>query len=217
MFTRLRYFSQGITMALCSLMLAVLLVACGGSSTSGTTSTPTSAPTSPPASTPTTPPSSPTAATGAMTVYSGNGFTISYPQNWQTSKSANNLFTFTDSTGGIKMVITVAPDPNGTISADSVASAALKAAQVLLKNSQTVSVPSTTTVGGESWNQISASGTQRLNNQDTNVQVVVIATVHPANSLSSKSFTIVYQAPVSTFSQDNTTYFQPMLQSFKFA
>jgi hypothetical protein len=152
-----------------------------------------------------------------MTAYAGNGFTISYPQNWQTSKSANNLFTFTDSTGGIKMTITVAPDPNGAISADSVASTALKAAQILLKNSQTVSVPSTTTVGGDSWSQISASGTQRLNNQDTNVQVVVLADVHPASALLSKSFTILYQAPVATFSQDNTTYFQPMLQSFKFA
>ena len=223
-FTRSHYLSHGITMALCSLILAVLLVACGGSSTSGTTTTPTpvptsppaSTPTTPPASTPTTPPASPTAASGAMTVYSGNGFTISYPQNWQITKKANNLFTFADSTGGIKMTITVAPDPNGTISADSVASTALQAAKVLLKNSQTVSVPSTTTVGGESWSQISASGTQRLNNQDTNVQVVVLADVHPANTPLSKSFTIVYQAPVSTFSQDDTAYFQPMLQSFKF-
>ena len=204
-------------MALCSLILAVLLVACGGSSTSGTTSTPTPVPTSPPASTPTSPPVSPTAASGAMTVYSGNGFSISYPQNWQITKKANNIFTFADSTGGIKMTITVAPDPNGTISADSVASTALQAAKVLLKNSQTVSVPSTTTVGGESWSQISASGTQRLNNQDTNVQVVVLADVHPANTPLSKSFTIVYQAPVSTFSQDDTAYFQPMLQSFMFA
>jgi len=152
-----------------------------------------------------------------MAAYSGNGFTISYPQSWQTSKTANNVFTFTDSTGGIKMTITVAPDPNGTISADSVASTALQAAQVLLKNAKTVSVPSTTSVGGDSWSQVSASGTQRLNNQDTNIQVVVIATVHPANTLLSKSFTILYQAPVATFSQDNTNYFQPMLQSFKFA
>ncbi len=151
-----------------------------------------------------------------MTSFQGNGFTISYPQKWQTTKKANNLFTFTDSTGSIKMVITVAPDPNGAISADAVASTALKAAQVLLKNSQTVSVPSTTNVGGESWSQVSASGTQRLNNQDTNIQVVVLADVHPANTPLSKSYTILYQAPVATFSQDNTSYFQPMLQSFKF-
>jgi hypothetical protein len=208
MFTRLRYFTRWSALAMCSLILAVLLVACGGSGTGGTTSTPVPTPTSPPAS--------PTAATGAMTTFQGNGFTMNYPQNWQTTKKANNLFTFTDSTGGIKMTITVAPDPNGAISADSVASTALKAAQVLLKNPQTVSVSSTTTVGGDSWSQIAASGTQRLNNQDTNVQVVVLANVHPANTPLSKSFTILYQAPVSTFSQDNTAYFQPMLQSFKF-
>jgi hypothetical protein len=152
-----------------------------------------------------------------MTSFQGNGFTMSYPQNWQTTKKANNIFTFTDSTGNIKMVITVAPDPNGAISADSVASAALQAARVLLKNSQTVSVPSTTTAGGDSWSQVSASGTQRLNNQDTNIQVVVLAVVHPANTPLSKSYTILYQAPVATFSQDNTSYFQPMLQSFKFS
>ncbi len=215
MLKRLHYVSNGTILAFSSLLLAVLLVACGSSSTSGTTSTPTSAPTSTPTLAPTS--TSPSAATGAMTAFQGNGFTISYPQTWQMNQKANNIFTFTDSTGGIKMTITVAPDPNGTISADSVASTALQAAQVLLKNAKTVSVPSTTTVGGDSWNQVSASGTQRLNNQDTNIQVVVIANVHPANTLLSKSFTILYQAPVATFSQDNTTYFQPMLQSFKFA
>jgi hypothetical protein len=59
------------------------------------------------------------------------------------------------------MTITVAPDPNGAISADTVATTALKAAQVLLKNAQTVSVPSTTTVGGNSWSQLSVPGTKR--------------------------------------------------------
>ena len=209
------YLFNGTMLAFSSLMLVVLLVACGSSSTSGTTSTPTSAPTSTPTLAPTS--TSPSAATGAMTAFQGNSFTISYPQTWQVNQRANNIFTFTDSTGGIKMIITVAPDPNGTISADSVASTALQAAQALLKNAKTVSVPSTTTVGGDSWSQVSASGTQRLNNQDTDIQVVVIANVHPANTLLSKSFTILYQAPVATFSQDNTTYFQPMLQSFKFA
>ena len=150
MLKRLHYVSNGTMLALSSLMLVLLLVACGGSSTSGTTSTPTPVPTSPPTSAPTTPP---TAATGAMTAFQGNSFTISYPQNWQTTTKANNIFTFTDSTGNIKMTITVAPDPNGTISADSVASTALQAAQVLLKNSQTVTVPSTTSVGGDSWSQ----------------------------------------------------------------
>lgn len=211
MIKRLQFVLNGTLLALSSLVLVVLLVACGSSSTSGTPSAPTSTPTL------TETPTSPPASAGAMTAYQGNSFTISYPQNWQVTKQANNIFTFADSSGAIKMTITVAADPNGTISGDSVASTALQAAQVLLKNAKTVSMPSTTTVDGETWNQVSASGTQRLNNQDTDVQVVVIATVHPANTLLSKSFTILYQAPLATFSQDNTTYFQPMLQSFKFA
>src|SRR6059058_6032716 len=111
MLKRMHYVSHGTMLALSSLMFVVLLVACGSSSTSGTTSTPTLAPTS----------TSPSAATGAMTAFQGNGFTISYPQTWQINQRANNIFTFTDSTGGIKMTITVTPDPNGTISADSVA------------------------------------------------------------------------------------------------
>ena len=152
MFKRLPYISNGTLLTLSSLMLVVLLVACGSSSTSGTPSTPAVTPTST------------TATAGAMTAYQGNSFTISYPQNWQITKQANNIFIFADSSGAIKMTITVAADPNGTISADSVASAALQAAQVLLKNSKTVSVPSTTTIDGETWNQVSASGTQRLNN-----------------------------------------------------
>jgi hypothetical protein len=215
MLKQLHDVTNGTTLALSSLMLILFLVACGSSSTGGSTSTPTSVPTSTSTLAPS--PTSPTAANGAMTAFQGNGFTISYPQNWQTTTKANNILTFADSTGTLKMTITVAPDPNGTISADSVASTALQAAQVLLKNAKTVSVPSTTSIGGDSWNQVSASGTQRLNNQDTDIQVVVIATIHPANALLSKSFTILYQAPVSTFSQVNTTYFQPMLQSFKFA
>lgn len=211
MLTRLPYLSRRTAGALCGLILAVLLVACGGSTPSGTTSTPTPTPT------PTPPPATPTSSTAGMTSMQGNGFTMSYPQSWQTTQKADNIFTFTDSTGNTKMTITVAPDPSGVISADSVASTALKAAQVLLKNSQTVSVPSTTTVGGESWSQVSASGTLRLNNQDTTIQVVVLAVVHPANMPLSKSYTIVYQAPAATFSQDDTNFFQPMLQSFKFA
>ena len=210
MFKRFRCGSNGTMLVFSSLVCVLLLVACGNSPSSDTTSTTASTPTQ--AATP----ASPTAEAGAMTPYQGNSFTISYPQNWQVSKQANNLFTFTDSTGGIKMTITVTPNPNEVISADSVASAALQAAQVLLKNAQTVSMASTTTVGGDSWSQVSASGTQRLNNQDIAIQVVVIAAVHPAKSLMSKSFTILYQAPTEVYSQIDSTYFQPMLQSFQF-
>ena len=173
MFTQLRYFTRWSALAMCSLIIAVLLVACGGSSSSGTTSTPVPTPTTPSA----------------------------IRKIGKLPKKPIISSLLPDSTGGINLTITVAPDPNGAISADTVASTALTAAQVLLKNAQKVSVPSTTTVGGYSWSQISASGTQRLNNQDTNVQVVALAVVHPVNTPLSKSFMIFDHAPVSTFSQ----------------
>src|SRR5207244_13091738 len=108
MLKRLHYVSNGTMLAFSSLMLVVLLVACGSSSTSGTTSTPTSAPTSTPTLAPTS--TSPSAASGAMTAFQGNSFTISYPQTWQVNQKDNNIFNFTVSTGGIKITINLTPE-----------------------------------------------------------------------------------------------------------
>jgi hypothetical protein len=206
MFMRLKYISRWTPLALCSLLLAALLVACGGT-TGGTTSTTTPAATAPP---------SPTTTSASMATLSGNGFTMSYPQGLQLSRSGSHLVTLTESTGTIKMTITTVPNPNGAISADSLMNAAIQAQRVPLKNVQTEPVPPTVTVGGESWGQQSVSGTQRLNAADIVMQSVVLANVHPENTPTSKSYTIVYSAPKSNFSQTDTTYFQPMLQSFKF-
>jgi hypothetical protein len=206
MFMRLKHLSRWTPLAFCGLLLAALLAACGGT-TGGSTSTTTATPTAKP---------SPTATTAAMATLSGNGFTMSYPPSWQLSKSGSHLVTLTHSNGTIKLSITTVPDPNGKISADSLVNTAITAQKVPLKNAQAVSVPPTVTVGGASWNQQSVSGTQRLNAADTQMQSVVIANVHPGNTAASKGYTIVYSAPQSMFSQTNTTYFQPMLQSFKF-
>jgi hypothetical protein len=203
MLMQLKHISGGAILALCSLLLvAALLAACGG-----TTSTPPPTPTTPPTPSPTPLP---------MTTLAGNGFTISYPQSLHLTKSGSRLVTLTNSDGTIKMTITVVADPKGAISADSLVSTAITAQKVPLKNAQTVSVPPTVTVGGASWSQQSVSGTQRLNAADIMMQSVVIATVHPANTPTSKAYTIVYTAPQSKFSQANTIYFQPILQSFKF-
>jgi hypothetical protein len=201
---RLKHISGWTPLVFCSLFLAALLVACGAA-TSSSTATP--APTAPPSPTPTPVP---------MTTFAGNGFTMSYPQAWQTNRSGAHLVTWTNSTGTTKMSITIVPDPNGSISADSLVDAAVKAAVVPMKNPQTESVPPTVTVGGASWSQKSVSGTQRLNAADTVIQAVVLATVHPGNTPTSKGYTIVYSAPKSNFAQANTAYFQPMLQSLKF-
>jgi hypothetical protein len=207
MLMRIKHISRRTTLVLCSLIFATLLVACGATGGAGTTPAPASTPTPTPSPSPTSLP---------MATLTGNGFTINYPQSWQVSRSGSHLVTLTDSTNTMKMNITVIPDPNGAINADALVTTGVKAATVALKNSQTVSVPSTTTIAGQTWSQGSVSGTQRLNNLDTMMQVVVIATVNPASSLTSKGFTIDYRATQSMFSQANTAYFQPMLQSFKF-
>lgn len=204
MLTRLKYISRWTMLTLCSLMLATFLIACGA--TGGAT---TPAPTATPSPTP-----SPTPIPKAT--LTGNGFTMNYPQSWHVTRSGSHLVTFVDSTGTMKLTVTTIPDPKGSVSASSLSSTGLKAAMVALKNAQTVSVPATTTVGGETWNQGSVSGTQRLNNLDTMVKAVVLANVHPASAPASKGFTINYSATEQMFSQANTTYFQPMLQSFKF-
>ena len=208
MHMRLKLTSRWTTMTLCYLLLAMLLVACGATGTGSATSPST------PASTPTT--STPASTTTTMTNLAGNGFTMNYPQNWQLTRSGAHLITLVDSTHTMKFDITVVPDPNETITAASLVDTGIKAASAALKNSQTVSMPPTATIGGESWTQKSVSGVQRLNNADTIIQTVVAANVHPSKAPASKGFTIDYRAPQSSFDSANTTYFQPMLQSFKF-
>ena len=205
MLMRLKHCSRWTILVSCSLILATLLIACG---TSGSYS-PTSTSTQPPAS-------SSTSSSTAMAILTGNGFTMSYPQNWHISRSGSHLVTLADSTDTMKLTITIIPDPKGSISATSLLNTGIKAATGVLKNAQPVSVPATTTIGGQSWDQGSVSGSQRLNNRDIVQQVVVLATVYPASTALSKGYTISYRAPQSTFNQANTTYFQPMLQSFKF-
>jgi hypothetical protein len=151
-----------------------------------------------------------------MATITGNGYTMSYPQSWQISRSGARLVTLTNNGGADVFTITVVPSPNSTINADSIVNTAVKAQMAILKDSQKVSVPATVTVGGATWNQQSVSGTQRVNAANTVVQSVVIGTVHPGNTPTSRAYTITYRAPQASFAQTNTSYFQPMLQSFKF-
>ena len=206
MLSSFRHGPQRFVLVACSLLLAMLLAACGGTTSSPT---PTPTPTPPPSPTP-----SPTSSSG-LTTYSGQGYTIGYPVGWKVNAQATKV-TFVDATGVYSLTIATAPNPGGTISPDTIASTGVSLAEAGLKNSQTVNVPSTTTVGGESWVQKSVSGMATQNGQNVDVQAVVIADNHPANSPMTNSFTIVYLTATQLFSTANTTYFQPMLQSFKF-
>lgn len=198
------------TMIACSIFLVLVLAACGSSgTTSGTT--PTTAPTSQPS--PTTA-SSPTTST-TLTTYTGNGYTIGYPQGWKVNAGGKSVV-FTDPTNIYSLSILVVPDPGGAISPDTVVNTAVQLATANLKNTQTVNVPASTTIGGDTWTQKSIAGTSSAAGQTGTVQAVVAADNHPANSASTNSYAITYQTLQATFDTANTQYFQPMLQSFKF-
>ncbi len=192
---------------LCSLLLAVLLIACGGGGTSATsTPTPTPMPTTPPSPTP--PP---------LTTYTGSGYTIGYPQGWKVKTSSDGV-TFTDPNGLAYVTVRTAPNPNGVVTTDTQTSLAIQVFKSSAKNEQKVDIAATAMVGGDTWSQQAATGDITPSGQSSpvNVKIVVLADNHPANSSSTKSFVIGYATGTPLFDLANTSVFQPILQSFKF-
>jgi hypothetical protein len=194
----------------CGIFLVLVVAACGsGGTTTGTTPTATSQP----AQTPTAA-SSPTTS-GSLTTYTGNGYSIEYPQGWKVNASGNNVV-FSDPTGIYSLTVAVAPNPGGTIDTGSVLNTASQLLTSNLKNTQTVNVPASTTIGGDTWMQKSLAGTSTVNGQTGTVQAVIAADNHPANSSSTNAYTITYETLQATFATATSQYFQPMVQSFKF-
>ena len=198
---------RSLLFALISLLLALLLAACDLGGGSGNASTPTPTPTPKPTPSPTAIP---------LTTYTGTSFTIGYPQGWKVERQGNNAIQFTDPSGIYNFAVAVTPNPGGVVSPETQINAAFSAGSSNLKNPQPINVPPTTSVGGDTWSQKSESGNATVNGQNTTVQLVVIADNHPANSPSTRSFLIAYGTGKAIFTAANTTYFQPMLLSFKF-
>src|SRR2546429_1395444 len=95
------YSRSRLSLSLCSLLLVLVLAACSlGSGSTGTAPTTTSGHT-PATSQPTSVPAQPTSASAAnLATYTGDGFTISYPQGWTMQKGANGSVTFIDEHAG---------------------------------------------------------------------------------------------------------------------
>ncbi len=202
MITQSKQISRWIMPAFCTAILAILLVACD-TGIGGSTSTPAPKP-------------SPTPTAAPFSIYLGTGYTILYPKGWSVTNASGGTVRFKDSTGTNNLAVVVSPDPKGHASANALVDASIKVAKSQLKNPQTEPVPPATTIGGDSWSQKSVSGTTTQKGQSMVEQLVVIADVHPAKSTASKGFVIVYGTAKPHFDQASTTYFQSMLQSFKF-
>jgi len=82
---------------------------------------------------------------------------------------------------------------------------------------QKVDLAPTTTVGGETWDQIGAIGDLSYSGKPLSIQVNALAINRPAHDANTKMYKIQYSAPAKDFDQVGSTTFQPMLQSFTFA
>lgn len=196
--SQIRHGLRWVATGVCSLLLALLLPGCGWGS-NGNTATPTSKPT-----------------TAPLTTYTGKGFTIGYPQGWKVTSSRVEV-SISDGTGAYDLTIGVTSNPRGILSADRLADGSAAGARTQLKNPQTETIAPTASVGGDTWSQRAVSGTAQQGGQATLVKGVVLADNHPASSASTQAFVIAIFAFKPVFDLAWTNYFQPMLQSFKFA
>jgi hypothetical protein len=150
--------------------------------------------------------------------YTGNGYTIGYPKGWKIGNKGNAI-TFTDPQGIASLAVGTNSNPNGVVPPTSILEFGLQLFKSNSKNYHRLQSASTATVGGDTWSQGAATGDIVPTGQTASVTVksVVIADNHPANSPETNAFTIVYATGQQVFDLADTGYFQPMLQSFKFA
>lgn len=215
---RIKCHSRSVAAGICLFVLTLLLVACGGHTNSNTGSTGNSSSNSGSTTNAVQHVATPTAtATPTVTykTYTGTDFTIKYPQSWKMTTS-NNEVVFTDPVGNYNMTIGATANPQGATTSAELVDGGVSGAKTNLKNTQTVTVPQTTTLDSQTWEQRSLSGTSTLNGQSSDVETVVLATNHPTKTSETKGYVIVYVANKDQFSQADSMYFQPMLQSFKF-
>jgi len=221
----LRRLAGGVSL----LTLVLLLVACGGgnnntkssNSSNGNTANPvkqivpTRVATATATATHVATSTATTTIMGPSKTYKGTGFTIDYPADWKVTTS-NSQTAFTDPSGDYNLTIGTTPNPNEGKTAGQLADGGITGARANLKNVQTVNVPQTTTINGQTWSQRSISGTSTLNGQSSDVEAAVLADNHPAHSADTKSYVIVCVARKDKFDQAQTKYFKPMLDSFKY-
>ena len=204
-----------IATAMCGLVLAFLLVACGAGNASNTT-TSKSDTGSPPAVAGQT--ATPTEAKSSVVwkTYKVADYTIVYPNGWKVSESDSEV-AFTDSTGTVNLTIASTTNSNATVTSDQLVDRGETGAKTNLKDTQSLAIATTTTISGEAWSQRAISGNSTYNGQNSAVEAVILATNYPTHAKATKGYVIAYVALKAEFEKAKSDYFQPMLQSFRFA
>jgi hypothetical protein len=176
---------------LCILTLTLFLVACstgGGTTTTAPTPTP------------------------AGITYTGDGYTLSYPQGWKASPQGPLVVFTSNSDPTTTFTISVTPAPTlPIINRDT----QLTVAETLFKGQSQNYQPDSTispdiSVGGDTWKQ--EGGT--IDQGGQKVKGVFLADQHPAST--GKIFVITLSAKADSYDQAYSTSFKPILDSFKF-
>jgi len=176
---------------LCILALTLVLVACGTTGGDTTTTTPTPTPTPTPI---------PTTKT-----YPGDGYTLSYPKDW-TYTTQGTTVTFT-SNSDPTITFAVSALPTGTTPQAYLATLASQ-----YQNwKQDTTVPPTATVGGQTWQALGATGDQG----QYHLKGVALYIQYPANT--GKYYVILLTAKTTDYDNVYTTWFKPILDSYKFS
>ena len=201
-----KHVTQRLSLSVIALLLIVLLAAC--SSLGGTASSPT----------PTTATPSPTPSpTPAVTTYTGDGYTISYPKDWKKSVASGQT-TFQDSLGANALGVVVVANPDGVAKPSTVLEATLANAvkRGNMTNTSPANLPASVSLAGETWVQKGTTGTVGKGGASASFEVVVFTTNHPANTSKTKLFEFVYAGPLVGSTLVDAQIFQAMLASFKF-
>jgi hypothetical protein len=207
--------ARRFTLGACALVLALLLAACGSNTSSTGNSHSTTHVTNGNTSSYTLTATPTSSMQTVMKTYVGKGFTIEYPQTWKETASGAEV-AFIDPTGSYSMTVGTSANSEGSVTSDQLVNGGMTGARANLKNVETVTVPQTTMLANQSWSQRSLTGTTTVQGQITPVQAVVLATNYPEHTTATKGFIIAYVAVKDKFDEAQTTYFNPMLQSFKF-
>ena len=179
---------------LCILALTLFLVACGGSG--GTTIT---APTPPP----------------STLSYDGDGYTLSYPQDWTKSAQVGGMSVIFTSRNDPTTSFTITVTPTPPIPVPNLLDTSLDAALTAFKGQAQsyqpdTTIPSTISVGGDTWKQ--QGGTIEQNGQK--IKGVLLGDQHPEST--GKIYVITLTAKADSYDQVYSSSFKPILDSFKF-
>lgn len=217
-------FSAYFSIVTLGLFLVVLLTGCSGTSTlTGTppsvgNATPTTpsventiptapsvvnvTPTAP--STDTTPTT--TTSTAKLQTYTCDLFQVNYPDPWQVMIGRSNQVEL----GGVnKSSFDINAQSDTSQSAEQELATIIQATQNEYTNFQPVDLQPSITIGGQSWRQVTWTGTNKSSGLSFKGRDEVV-------NYNGNLYIISYYALASDFDQNNTQYFQVMEQSFAF-